>query len=82
MQLQSLEIHRNASWEKNPGQFAGTIRIESPRGEVTIRLNPDHCQAILAVIAQGAMDTAKEAAEMLTNSFLEGSSQPLLEQPQ
>ncbi len=78
MQLKSLEIHRNASWEKNPGQFSGTIKTESPEGEVTIRLNPEHCREILAVIAEGAMATAKEAADMLTNSFIEETAQPLL----
>jgi hypothetical protein len=79
MHLKSLEIHRNASWEANPGQFAGELTTESPAGKVTIRLTQEHCQALLAVVAKGMAETAAEASQMLLEDFHESTGQRVLE---
>lgn len=70
MKLYKLTIERKMYGE-NKGQYYGTISFDNEHGKVDIHLTEEHCQRMFEVVADGIIDTAKEAASNLTCSVLE-----------
>lgn len=76
LQLESLNISRNIySFMRDdgtaPGGISGTIKIKGVSGTVEVRLTPKHIDRILAVVADVAVDNAREVANMLTREVIE-----------
>ena len=70
MQLNTLRIERK-EFGKDAGKFAGYIKFNNELGEVRLNLSPEQCDKLFAVVAEGIIDTAKEAANELTVSVIE-----------
>ena len=70
MKLNTLKIERER-WGKNEGKFTGSIKFDNELGEISVNLSPEQCDKLFAVIAEGIIDTAKEAANELTVSVIE-----------
>lgn len=59
--------------------ISGSITFSGSKGEVSLKLTPDHCQSILAICADALVDQAKEAAADLTAAVHEAASGKALE---
>ena len=70
MQLLKLEIKRE-QWGADKGKFTGAISFDNKLGEINVNLSPWQCDKLFAVVAEGIIDTAKEAANELTVSVIE-----------
>lgn len=70
MNLNKLIIER-IKYGDDVGSFKGTVSFDNEKGKVDIVLSPEHCEKIFAVVADGIVDTAKEAAKNLCISVVE-----------
>jgi hypothetical protein len=77
--LKKLEIER-IQWGADKGQFKGVIQFENDQGSVVLNLSPARCEQLFAVVADGIVETAKEAAHNLTCNVIE--HQKLIEESQ
>lgn len=72
MELKNLKVERRESWEpKDKPLYGGVITMEGKSNLVTFQLTEDQAQEILKIVAQGAINTAKEAANALLTCFEE-----------
>lgn len=76
MRLSMLRIERKR-WGDNNGKLEGEMEIESPTSKMTVLLDPERCDKIVALVADLLVDQAKANAENLKMEGL--SMQPLLE---
>ena len=70
MVLEQLRISRN-HYGPDKGEFVGSIEFKNKLGRVEMKLSPEQCQKLFLVVADGIVDTAKEAANELTVSVIE-----------
>lgn len=80
MNLQTLIIQR-ATFDydgKVKGQHYGKITFDSPLGEVTVQLTPEHCAGMFAVVADAVIATAKSAATALMIEAQASNAAPML----
>ena len=78
MQLESLYMSRQR-YGDNEGKLTGEITFSNPQGKIQIVLGAAICQRVLALCAEGLVETAKDVAQNLTRAVLE-EAQPQLEQ--
>lgn len=84
MNLVSLNISR-APFDydgKVKGNHYGKITFDSPLGEVTVQLTPEHCAGMFAVVADAIVATAKQAAtSLMIEAQASQATQTLVEAP-
>ena len=73
MILKDLRI-KLCEYGKNKGMYIGNASFENGKGEIEIRLTPDHCDRIFKICADSIIEVAKEAAQELTVSVIEHQS--------
>jgi hypothetical protein len=79
MILKQLSIFRKSSWdEKCDSPLVGTIEFKNDLGSIKLELSEEMAQKILAVVAEGVVESAKEVATKLTSNLLMQSA-PALE---
>jgi hypothetical protein len=61
MQVVSVDLRRQESYEKNPGDLIGSVKFDTPMGEVTLGLTP----YALRKIEQFMLEEADMAADHL-----------------
>jgi preprotein translocase subunit SecD len=66
MILRELTMHRY-DWEK---ELTGKLVFANDSGEVSLKLSQQHCDRILAIVADGVVASAREVAENLTASII------------
>lgn len=70
MILTSLQI-RLVEYGQYKGQYRGGAAFVGKHGSVEINLTPDMCEKIFAVCADGIIETATEAANILRVAVIE-----------
>jgi hypothetical protein len=79
MILKSLVIQRANNWdEKCTGALVGSIKFKNDSGAIELTLSEEMAQRILAIVADGVVESAKEVATKLTAALLVHSA-PALE---
>ena len=76
MQLESLRIERMA-WGKNEGMLEGYIVFKNRNGEVKLFLNDEVSSRLLAIVADGVVESSKQIANDLTTAVI--TAAPALE---
>lgn len=76
MQLESLRIERMA-WGKNEGMLEGCIVFKNRNGEVKLFLNDEVSSRLLAIVADGVVESSKQIANDLTTAVI--TAAPALE---
>jgi len=77
--LKSLVIQRQNNWdEKCTGALVGAIKFKNDHGSIELTLSEEMAQKILALVAEGVVESAKEVATKLTSALLVQSA-PALE---
>lgn len=69
MQLESLSIQRRI-YGPNEGKLEGEITFKNPRGKVQLVLNDEISQRLLAIVADGVVESSREIAVSLTAQVL------------
>ncbi len=68
-----MKLKRISLYEQGFGEdrcLAGKIEIEGIHGDVTLRLDEDHCQRVLAVVADMMLEETRNVAECLTSEII------------
>jgi hypothetical protein len=78
MQLESVNISRQC-WGPNEGKMLGDITFKNPDGKIQLMLDDIACNKILALCAEGLVNSAQAIAKNMTASII--SSNNLLEKP-
>lgn len=82
MILKTLSIFRKNSWdEKCNSPLVGKIEFKNDLGSITLDLSEEMAQKILAVVADGVVESAKEVATKLTSNLLTQSAPALEHRP-
>jgi flagellar biosynthesis/type III secretory pathway protein FliH len=74
MQLNDLRIERK-TYGTDKGMYKGYIKFDNELGEISVTLTHEKCEKLFSVVAEGIIDTAKQAAKELTCSVIEHKSQ-------
>ncbi len=82
MQLESLTIRRRANYESNAGTFEGKVKFTQNGGEVQINLDEGFATKILALCAEGIVETTKKLATELTAHVVIGTSHQIEVKPE
>jgi len=77
MQLERLSMQRKC-YGPNEGKLEGTISFKNPDGEIQIMLDDNSCHKILALCAEGLVNSAQQVAQNLTTAIITQTG-PLLE---
>ena len=77
MELDTIYMRRSA-YGANKGLVSGEIEFTGNAGKVSLKLTPEHCAAILKIVAAQLVEQSKELATSLTADIIESSSTPLL----
>jgi len=77
MQLERLTMQRKY-YGPNDGKLEGTISFKNPDGEIQIILDDNSCHNILALCAEGLVNSAQQVAQNLTAAVITQTG-PLLE---
>lgn len=77
MILEGLEISMRNTWEGPPG-YRGRIKFKNERGTVEIALNDETSRKLLAVVAEQAVESARDIANNLAADVF---THPALEAP-
>lgn len=75
MELQTLVIGRE-SYGVNEGRYTGTASFKNQYGQITLNLDPSTSDAILAILAEELVKSARTVGQELTAACL--SSTPAL----
>ena len=71
MILKQLTIFRKNSWdEKCNSPLVGSIEFKNDLGSIKLDLSEEMAQKILAIVAEGVVESAKEVASKLTANLL------------
>lgn len=70
MILTKLQIEKKRYGE-DVGKYVGVAQFAGKAGDVALNLTPEMCDKIFLVCADGIMETAKEAATLLTCNVIE-----------
>lgn len=76
MKLTKLYLNR-INYGPESGSFKGTIEFDGERGKVEVNLDHSLSNALLAVIADQLVATAKTAAERLLVEIVAATSAPV-----
>ena len=76
MQLESLQINR-MGWGKNEGMLEGHIVFKNRNGEVKLLLNDEVSNRLLAIVAEGVVESSKMIANDLPAAVI--TANPALE---
>jgi len=79
MQVTSLEVRRQASYEPNAGQLRGIVTLTGPNGQQTVALSTAGLSRIFEVIVKEVSDTARRNAEEVQRGMQDAVKEPLLE---
>ena len=60
MQLKSLSVFRNYD-----RALYGSMTVEGEQGEISLKLNSDQAERVVAVVAETLVETAKELSQGL-----------------
>lgn len=66
MELTSITIQRNNTWDPHPENFTGKVAYKSKHGEVTVNLDPKLSQEVLKLIADSLVRQSKIFAKDIT----------------
>lgn len=84
MKVTAIEMAVRRSWEANPGQMCGKMKLTGDAAEVQLLLTPEHCQKIMEVVADALVVVAQDAANLLREDCLsimdKSAAQVLLEE--
>ena len=74
MRLKHLNISLD-NYGVNEGRYSGTVSFENLYGQVSLNLDPNTSDAILAVVADKLVSSARTLGTELTSACLAPSSQ-------
>lgn len=77
MQLKSLSIDL-IQYGVNEGRYTGVAHFKNQFGEVALNLDPDTSEAILEVVANKLVSSARSIGERLTAACVESAVPALL----
>jgi hypothetical protein len=69
MQLQKLHIERN-TWGSREGLLDGAITLKGESGEISLPLDDQMAQQIVAICAEAMVRVTKETAENMTAEII------------
>lgn len=78
MQITTLTIRKQESYEKNAGQLCGSVVLEGATGKQEITLSASAMSRIFGVIAEELIDRSRNNAKMTKNAVEEAIHTPLL----
>jgi len=70
MKLIELDIELQ-KYGRDKGQYIGKIKFANSAGDIALKLNPEMCEKIFLICADGMIDVAKEAAKNMTCNIIE-----------
>lgn len=75
MNLAALEMKKEM-WGEDKGLFVGTATFTGEMGRVQVKLEPNHCQAILELCADAIVSNAREVANAMVLPLIEATAIP------
>ena len=70
MKLTDLRIELQ-KYGRDKGQYVGKIEFTNSDGDIALKLNPEMCEKIFLICADGMIDVAKEASRNMTCNIIE-----------
>ena len=79
MEVEYVNIQRNASYDPRPGEYKGRIKFKGQHGEVEIQLDNKLSNEVLRLCAESLTRATKDLAQNLTAAVFEQAGLSQLE---